>query len=145
MIATMKDYSKDVKKYFHGGTSLIKAYNYLKDLENKQNHNALEDAKMLSEVFMRIKDQEPLAANPFVEQTITSYNFPTGRFFCKSVGKNAKEREFDCIQDAIEWLIETNICKDSRDAVRRDKMAAKIMKAIRKKDRYMNYKWRRIK
>lgn len=145
MIATMKDFSKDVTRYFHGTTSLIKAFNYLKSLENKQKHNALEDAKMLADVFVKITDQEPLSENPFVERAINDYTFPSGRFFCKAKGKNAKEREFGCIQEAIEWLINTNIAKDSREAVRRDKMATKIMKAIRKNECYMNYKWRRDK
>ena len=66
-------------------------------------------------------------------------------FFAKQRVKNAKEREFGCIQEAIEWLINTNIAKNSRDAVHRDKMATKIMKAIRKNECYMNYKWRREK
>ena len=145
MIATMQDYSKEVKKYFRGNTSLIKAYNYLKDLENKQKHNALEDAKMLADIFIKTYDKEPLAANPFVEQSIDSYTFPSGHFFCSASGKNAKEREFDCIQEAIEWVINTNIRKEDREAVRRDKMATKIMKAIRKKEKYMNYNWRRVK
>lgn len=145
MIATMQDFSKEVTKYFRGTTSLIKAFNYLKSLENKQKHNALEDAKMLADVFIKIMDKEPLSENPFVERVVGDYTFPSGRFFCKAKGKNAKEREFGCIQEAIEWLISTNIAKDSRDAVRRDKMATKIMKAIRKNEPYMNYKWRRDK
>ena len=147
MIATMKDYSQNVTKYFRGTTSLIKAFNYLKSLENKQKHNALEDAKMLADIFMRINDKEPLSKNPFVEMVIAdgSYTFPSGRFFCKAKGKNAKEREFGCIQEAIEWLINTHIAKDNREAVHRDKMATKIMKAIRKNECYMNYKWRRDK
>lgn len=145
MIATMKDYSKEVKKYFCGSTSLIKAYNYLKDLENQQKHNALEDAKMLADVFMKTFNKEPLATNPFIEQAINNYTFPSGKFFCKGIGKNSKEREFGCIQEAIEWIINTNIRTEDRDAVRRDKMAVKIMKAIKKKERYMNYNWRRVK
>lgn len=145
MIATMQDFSKEVTKYFRGTTSLIKAFNYLKSLENKQKHNALEDAKMLADVFVKIMDKEPLSENPFVERAIYDYTFPSGRFFCKAKGKNAKEREFGCIQDAIEWLIDTNIAKNSRDAVHRNKMATKIMKAIRKNECYMNYKWRREK
>ena len=147
MIATMKDYSQEVTRYFRGTTSLIKAYNYLKDLENKQKHNALEDAKMLADIFMKINEKEPLSTNPFVEMAIAeaNYTFPSGRFFCKAKGKNAKDKEFSCIQEALEWLINTNIAKDSREAVRRDRMATRIMKAIRKHESYMNYKWRRDK
>ena len=144
MITTMQDYSENVALFFNGSTSLIKAYNYFEN-EKEQKHNALEDAEMLAEVFVKITDKEPLSENPFVERAIYNYTFPSGRFFCKGKGKNAKEREFGCIQEAIEWLINTNIAKDSRDAVHRDKMATKIMKAIRKNECYMNYKWRREK
>jgi DNA polymerase III epsilon subunit-like protein len=145
MIATLQAYSKVVREYFCGNTSLIKAYNYLKDLENKQCHNALEDAKMLADVFMRTFDKEPLTKNPFVEEASNDYTFPSGKFYCKSTGKNAKEREFYSIHDAIEWIINNRIPQDARPNVRRDKMATKIMKAIRKKETYMQFKWRREK
>ena len=145
MIATMKDYSKEVKKYFRGSTSLIKAFNYLESLENKQKHNALEDAKMLAEIFTKIDGKEPLECNPFIEAQKINFTFPSGTFYCKASGKNAVEHEFACIEEAIEWIIKNNIGKESRDMVRRDKMAVKIMKAIKKKERYMNYNWRRVK
>lgn len=146
MMATMKDYSKSVAKFFCGTTSLIKAFNYLEELENKQKHNALEDAKMLADVFCKVEFGTPLTTYPFatIPQEV-NYTFPSGKFYCKGIGKNAKEREFVSIHDAMEWLINTNINKEARDNVRRDKMAGKIMKAIRKKDRYMNYIWRREK
>jgi DNA polymerase III epsilon subunit-like protein len=147
MIATIKDYSIEVAKYFHGTTSLIKAFNYLKSLEDKQKHNALEDAMMLAEVYSKTLCAEPLEANPFATTTPTecNYNFPVGKFYCKSTGKNAKEREFANIHDAMEWIIEHKIGQNERPNVRRDKMAVKIMIAIKKKKTYMQYKWRREK
>lgn len=147
MIATIKDYSIEVAKYFHGTTSLIKAFNYLKSLENEQRHNALEDAMMLAEVYSKTLYAEPLEANPFTTTTPTecNFNFPKGRFFCKGAGKNAKEREFANIHDAMEWIIEHKICQNERPNIRRDKMAVKIMIAINKKKTYMQYKWRRVK
>ena len=148
MIATMKDYSKDVTKYFHGTTSLNKAFNYLKELDNKQKHNALEDAKMLAEVYSKISNQAPLEENPFKatrEEQEAHYTFPSGRFFCKGLGKNSKEREFADIHEAIEWIINTNIRIEDRENVHRDRMATKIMKAIRKQNNYIGYKWRREK
>ena len=137
MIATMKDYSKEVAKYFCGGTSLIKAFNYLEELEKKQKHNALDDAKMLADVFMKINGKEPLESYPFVSQpegAVTTYNFPSGAFYCKGTGKHATEHKFNSIQVGIEWLIEHKIGQNERDRVHRDKMATKIMKAIRKND-----------
>ena len=147
IIATMQDYSKQVFNYFRGTTSLIKAFNYFKDLDNKQKHNALEDAEMLADVFMKINEQNPLDTNPFIEKRIEeiNYTFPSGKFYCKSTGKNAKEREFYSIHEAMEWLIDLKIAQKDREMIRRDKMAAKIMKAVRKKDTYMQYLWRREK
>jgi DNA polymerase III epsilon subunit-like protein len=146
MIATIKDYSIEVAKYFHGTTSLIKAFNYLKSLEDKQKHNALEDAMMLAEVYSKTLHVEPLEANPFTTTPAESnFNFPNGRFYCKSAGKNAKEREFANIHDAMEWIIEHKINPNDRPNIRRDKMAMKIMIAINKKKTYMQYKWRRVK
>lgn len=148
MMATMKDYSKEVTKYFHGTTSLIKAFNYLKELDDKQKHNALEDAKMLAEVYSKISNKTPLEENPFKaarEEQEAHYTFPSGRFFCKGLGKNAKEREFADIHEAIEWIINTNIRIEDRENVHRDRMATKIMKSIRKQSNYIGYKWRRDK
>ena len=148
MIATMKDYSKEVTKYFGGGTSLIKAFNYLEELEKKQKHNALDDAKMLADVFMKIDGKEPLAENPFKEKSegyVSTYNFPSGMFYCKGVGKHSTEHHFDDIHLAMEWLINHKIGQTERDRVRRDRMSVKIMKAIRKNETYMGYKWRRVK
>ena len=146
LIANLKDYSKEVKKYFHCPVSLIKAFNYIQHMEQTQNHNALEDAKMLAEVYNKIVGQQPLSSNPFancIEKT--AYTFPSGRFFCRTTGKKAKEIEFPCVEDAIEWLIEKHIKIEDRDAVHRDRIAIKIMKAIKKHNTYMGYKWRRDK
>lgn len=146
MIANMIDYSKTAQIYFQGTTSLIKAFNYINNIEKEQIHNALDDAKMLADVFDRIDGEEPLNVCPFVNHiTANNYTFPSGKFYCKGTGKNSKEREFLNIQDAIEWIIDTKINKNSRDKIHRDKMAIKIMKAIKKNDIYMQYKWRRIK
>lgn len=146
MIAKMEDYSKKVAKYFCSTVSLIKAFNYFKELETKQNHNALEDAKMLAMVVEKVEGTKPLEASPFhVGQTTkVCYTFPSGKFFCKMPG-DKKERSFVDIQDAITWLINNYINKNSRDTVHRDRIAVKIMKAIRKNNTYMGYKWRREK
>ena len=144
MIAKMEDYSKKVAKYFCSTTSLIKAFNYFKELETKQNHNALEDAKMLAMVAEKVESSKPLESSPFHigQTTKVCYTFPSGIFFCKMPG-DKKERNFVDIQDAITWLINNHIDKNSRDTVHRDRIAVKIMKAIRKNNTYMGYKWRR--
>lgn len=149
MIAKMKDYSKNVKKFFQGSVSLIKAFNFLKAIDSTQNHNALEDAKMLAEVFKKVESADkPLQSYPFhIGNNATSqcYQFPIGKFYCKGIGKNATEREFVDIHNAITWLINNKMSADVRENVHRDRVAKKIMKAIRQKNTYMEYTWRRVK
>ena len=103
---------------------------------------------ILADIFAKIYDKAPLTANPFKairEEQEAHYTFPSGRFFCKGLGKNSKEREFADIHEAIEWIINTNIRIEDRENVHRDRMATKIMKAIRKQSNYIGYKWRREK
>lgn len=146
MIANMKDYSKNVTKFFKGHTSLIKAFNYLQTINQEQYHNALDDAKMLATVARKIETIKPLEEYPFAKNyKNTKYIMPSGVFYCKGLGQNAKERKFDSCEEAIEWLINTNIGKNHREGIHKDRMATKIMKAIRKNETYMNYHWRRVK
>ena len=77
-------------------------------MENKQKHNALEDAKMLADVFVKITDKEPLSENPFVERAICNYTFPSGRFFCKGKGKNANAKPLSEIYPSLEARIKTD-------------------------------------
>ena len=71
--------------------------------------------------------------------------FPSGKFFARGAGKNSKEREFEDIHTAIDWLINTRIKVEERANIHKDRMALKIMKALRKKETYMQYLWRREK
>lgn len=145
MITTMQDYSEDVATFFNGSTSLIKAYNYF-ETEKEQKHNALEDAKMLADVFNNVHLKQPLAESPFIttKNSIT-FNWPRGIFFCKGIGKNAVEHQFSDCRKAVEWLIRNKIGIARGNEVHRDRIAKNIMKAIRKNSTYMEYHWRRIK
>mgnify|MGYP004572549773 CR=1 FL=1 len=144
IIATMKDYSENVTHFFNGSTSLIKAYNYFKE-DKQQKHNALEDAKMLAEVFGEVQFAKPLDRYPFQKKEEEKFNWPTGIFYCKSQGKNTKEYEFNNSHLAVEWLIKNKIGIKRSAEVHRDRIAKNIMKAIRRKTTYMGYYWRRVK
>lgn len=144
MMVTMEDYSENTALFFNGPTSLIKAYNYFEH-EKQQKHNALEDAKMLAEVFGKVQFNHPLDEYPFKKEEETEFNWPTGTFFCKSQGKNAKEHRFNDSHLAVEWLIRNKIGPKRGNEVHRDRIAKNIMKAIKKKSTYMGYNWRRVK
>ena len=144
MMVTMEDYSENATLFFNGPTSLIKAYNYFEE-EKRQKHNALEDAKMLANIFDRIQFNKPLDEYPFKKKEEINFNWPSGVFFCKAGGKNAKEHKFNDSHMAVEWLIKNRIGIKRRAEIHRDRIAKNIMKAIRKKSTYMGYSWRRIK
>ena len=144
-----------IKKYFRGTISLIKAYNYLKSQEEKQKHNALEDAMMLNYVYNAVKDREPLAENPLantVNMVKTPFGkypedfvFPTGKFYCCGKGKNATVRSFDSISDAIDWLVDTYQAPKDKPNARRDKIAINIMSSMREESLYKLHHWWREK
>lgn len=156
LYAYMKDASVIVGKYFNGNPSLINAFNYLKEQEGKQRHDALEDAKMLQYVFTAVKDAAPLDCNPFKEVANNipnseglgvakvDYVFPHGKFYCRAK-KTQAWTEFEDIHEAIDWLIKTTVIKSQWDKVHRDRMAVSIMKAIKNNSQYNGKYWKRVK
>ena len=143
MAQTIVDYSKTTKRFFNTKISLIKAFNYIKEIENKQRHAALEDAEMLRAVFNSIDDKEPLSENPFIPTgdgtTVKNagYTFPSGRFFARPRG--CAEIEFENIFEAVKWHSKRT------GAYYQDRVAVNIMKSIRKNKEYNHVKWRREK
>lgn len=150
IMAKLEDASKKVFECFHGSVSLINAFNYIKSLESEQQHNALEDAYMLKIVYNYAITNPPLAECPaFVGyghrgSEITG-EMPHGKFFASTSPKFKKEIEFENIDVAIDWLIETHVCPIDRPNVHRKRMALKIMKALRSKSQYCELYWRREK
>lgn len=143
LMAKIKDCSKEVFKFFNGGISLINAFNYVQEAENKQKHNPLEDAIMLQKVYEHTKTHEPLEHHPNSITETAKMKMPGGAFWCKEKGKGKKIYRFDCIEDAIEWLITDVMHARDPEGVHRDRVMAHIMKAIRTSSKYCNFVWHR--
>lgn len=143
LMAKIKDCSKEVFKFFNGGISLINAFNYVQEAESKQKHNPLEDAIMLQKVYEHTKTHEPLEHHPNSITETAKMKMPSGAFWCKQKGKNQKIYRFDCIEDAIEWLITNVMHARDPEEVHRDRVMAHIMKAIRTSSKYCNFVWHR--
>lgn len=141
LLAKIEDGSKKITKFFNGSISLINAFNYIQSLNNKQQHNPLEDANMLKTVYENIDNLEPLKRHPFGHD-FPENKMPSGKFYCIT-GK--KKREFATCDDAIDWLLNTYYPVERRAEVHRDRVAVRIMKAIKQNTKYMNYKWERVK
>ena len=149
IIATMKDYSQNVCKYFCcQSTSLLHAYNYLHNIETTQKHNALEDAEMLAKIASKIDGTSPMAYCPFnkkFSKEDEEFEWPVGKVITRTLGKQPKIREYVDLRSAIEWIIDTTIGKKARPNTSRKKMAQKILKSIEENKKYHNYMWEIIK
>lgn len=122
------DYSKKVKSFFQCQTpfGLKKMYNFLKEEEVEQHHDALEDAEMLAFVIKefdkcRPEDKEVIAAIPsgsnerprapqrFIDWPKDKYAADTGAnkdtdwAYKAVIGKN--EKYFDSIDTVVMWII----------------------------------------
>ena len=147
LMAKIEDCSAETKRFFHGTIKLVHAFNYVQAAETEQKHNPLEDAMMLQKVYEYTQTHEPLPAHPLNKNfsEIVEYKSPSGTFYCRGTGKNAKERSFASCEDAIDWLIKDVMRAKEPEAIHRDRIMKNIMKAVRTKKAYCSLKWRRVK
>lgn len=147
MIAKMRNGAKEAKSFFHGTISLIHAFNHVENAKREQRHDPLEDAIMFQKVYEYMQENEPLEEHPLHRaiNVPVDYKSPSGKFYCKAGGKNAKEREFETCEEAITWLINTVMRPKEPEKVHRERIMTNIMKAVRGKSMYCGYKWRRVK
>ena len=152
----LTDDSEAIFKYFNRQISLIRAYNWAKESELKQDHDPVKDAEMLKFVqnFVALGKQLPdcpytavtTATENGLGRCAAGFNMPSGKFFCKGKGKNNKNtHEFESCDAAINWLIETRCPKNDRELIRRDRMATKIMIAMKRGETYCDFIWWREK
>ena len=147
LMAKIEDCSAETKRFFHGTIKLVHAFNYVQSVETEQKHNPLEDAMMLQKVYEYTQTHEPLPAHPLNKNfsEIVEYKSPSGVFYCRGTGKNAKERSFTSCEDAIDWLIKDVMRAKEPETIHRDRIMKNIMKAVRTKKAYCSLKWRRVK
>ena len=147
LMAKIEDCSGDARKFFHGSIKLVHAFNFVQSMEVEQKHNPLEDAMMLQKVYEYTQTHDPLPAHPLNKNfsEIVDYKSPSGTFYCRGTGKNAKERSFASCEDAIDWLIKDVMRSKEPETIHRDRIMKNIMKAIRTKKAYCSLKWRRVK
>ena len=148
LMAKIEDCSAETKRFFHGTIKLVHAFNYVQSMEVEQKHNPLEDAMMLQKVYEYTQTHDPLPAhplNPDFNNAVENTKMPSGTFWCKTSGKNAKIHNFNSCEEAIEWLIKEVMRAKEPELIHRDRVMKNIMVAIRKKSKYCNYLWGRVK
>ena len=146
LLTKIEDCVPDAKNFFKGSIRLVDAYNYVQSMSYQQEHNPLKDAMMLKDVYNYIQNNEPLTAHPLSKTTKAEIvKMPSGTFWCQHINGGKNIRSFDTCDDAIDWFIKTVIKAKEPENVNRNKIMLNIMKAIRKKTTYGNYKWGRVK
>ena len=154
MAGSIIDYAKIFcKRVKADSCSLIKAYNGLVDAEKTQNHNALDDAVLLFEVYkavdsmsvtdMKLKMQDIITVNKPVAAPVVKWNqmgFDKGTI-CIINGKNVAIQHFADMNEAVEWVLNNKINKDQRETVNLDTIRKNIKRAY-SGGRYFGHNWR---
>lgn len=151
MYTDMKDFAPAVKTHF-GLMKLIglaKVYEYFLGEEVHQSHNALEDAKMLKEVYFGCKNEkiEDIDETVFLDykQIVTAnISIDDKRFnvlCCNRIDFNASEtKTFDSLHSAIQWLFQhdENLVKCGAQP---KNIAKKIKSSYNTKQQYHGFYW----
>ena len=154
MTGSIIDYAKIFcKRVKADSCALIKAYNGLVDAEKTQNHNALDDAVLLFEVYkavssmsvtdMKLKMQEIIVVNKPAAEPVIKWNqmgFEKGTI-CIINGKHAAIRHFANMDEAVEWILNNKINENQRETVSHDTIRKNIKRAY-SGGKYFGHNWR---
>ena len=145
----LHDYEPTVRKHFGliQAVSLVKVTNYYKGEEIVQQHNALEDAKMLmfvnEQVGQHSIDEDSDAFPEYKQtqqqkqQTVDWSKYKVCRF------KNGRPvQNFKTMNDAVDWVYDHLPDNGDKDRVQKKNLANRIRNASNKNMKYMNYKWK---
>lgn len=151
LIATIQDVSVDTKKFFKQNVKLQHVYNYIKDKELTQKHNALEDARMLRDVVQYMDNNKAFEISPFIEIYKTedkkkkTTSLPKGQYMALYEDGRVAHLFAD-METTVKWLLSkkqfVNMPKDSRP--RPIRIANKIAKAANEGTIYCGYNWRKM-
>jgi inhibitor of KinA sporulation pathway (predicted exonuclease) len=155
----LKDYSKSVKLHFglHRNIGLVKVLAYYRGVDEiHQDHNALEDAKYLREVFLNIENEEFVEGDPFPEYKAPQVQNPpkkgkTNNDYSVCMADVLRierkkagiiEESYETIEEAIAWCLKEMPEQSRTEAAQYpNRISNKIKKAFKKNSKYMNYKW----
>ena len=157
MCGSIQDYAKVFCKRAGAITcSVIKAYNGLVDSEKTQNHNALDDAVLLFEVYNAVESMsvEELKTKmaPFIAvkqkaipeaESVIPWNkmgFPVGTI-CIINKKKEAILHWANIDEAAEWILNTKISPNQRSNTNIARIKQRI-KAGYSGHSYFNFSWR---
>lgn len=131
IICNLIDYAEYVKAYFglSQHVSLIKVAQYYSKKELAQDHNSLNDAKLLKFIYEKIQSGAQLVENPFEEymQKIEVYD-----------NEENLVETFYGMASATQWVIEIN---HMPKASQKRRIRNKIIAAAQQKQNYCGFNW----
>lgn len=128
----LKDYCIETTRKFGQTISLLQGVNYFRKNRAEQNHNALDDALLLLELWVNVEKMTPnqLLDNPFdlAHKKIVRVDKENNEFF------------YDNIDDALQFCLSLT-SKNSRTIKTSRNMRKKLVKAAKSRDKYFGYYW----
>ena len=138
------DDSKVVREFFHvKGIGLYKALQYFNPSLKEQNHDPVEDAKVLSELMKNIANTAPLTEYPYEDSTeeLPGFNIDKNEVIL-GVSKqhpDSEPKKFYSEGAVISWAYD-KVKKNSPNA-NRTKVKKHIINAIKTNGEYLNRTW----
>lgn len=139
------DFSKTVKEHFliSKDIALIKVVEYYRRESVKQNHNALEDALLLKEIYNNLKD-EVITECPFPdyqEKKKEPEQVAEEAAHIEAVGDNVS-MEFSSYKKAADWVMRSLIPEHTAvNAKTKSRVCNRIKRSIQRDELYFGFKW----
>lgn len=148
----LNDYAVEVKRHF----GIIKAIGLVKVLAHyrgvdaiEQNHDALEDAKFLKEVYDCIQVEGEIEECPFpdyqkkvVKKPIQpKVEAPKGVPYIARIRKNQVVETYATMDEAVTWII-NQASENQRGEMKPENVAKRVRRASGQNQPYISWKWK---
>lgn len=148
----LNDYAVEVKRHF----GIIKAIGLVKVLAHyrgvdaiEQNHDALEDAKFLKEVYDYIQAEGEIEECPFpdyqkkvVKKPIQpKVEVPKGVPYIARIRKNQVVETYATMDEAVTWII-NQASENQRGEMKPENVAKRVRRASGQNQPYISWKWK---
>ena len=140
MYLNMYDCSEEIKQHFYVNKtiSLEKLMLYFDPDFSGQSHNALDDAKILKQVYEHMNSESSNKANVFGEY-LNTYHIPYEIKKVIRLNGDTVQEEFSSMDEAVAWLSSQQNDKGSQYL---QGAAEKIKKAAKEGGKYFGSNWR---
>ena len=148
----LNDYAVEVKRHFGiiKAIGLVKVLAHYRGVESiEQNHDALEDAKFLKEVYDCIQAEGEIEECPFpdyqkkvVKKPIQpKVEVPKGVPYIARIRKNQVVETYATMDEAVTWII-NQASENQRGEMKPENVAKRVRRASGQNQPYISWKWK---